>query len=140
MRHHLRSRLEVAKTLAAGPVPVTYLRAAIILGSGSASFEILRSLVERLPVMLAPSWVRTHCQPIGIRNVLGYLSACLNHPETAGQTYDIGGPDILTYEELFQLYAQVAGLPRRIILPVPLLSPNLSGCGCASSPRYLRRW
>jgi len=126
LSHHLRSRLEVARILRAGPVPVTYLRAAIILGSGSASFEILRSLVERLPVMLTPRWVHTRCQPISIRNVLGYLLGCLQHPETAGETYDIGGPDILTYEELFQLYAEVAGLPRRIIIPVPFLTPGLS--------------
>lgn len=126
LSHHLRSRLETAKALASGPVPVTYLRAAAILGAGSASYEILRSLVERLPVMLTPRWVRTRCQPISVRNVLEYLAGCLEHPETAGQTYDIGGLDILTYEDLFQLYAEVAGLRRRIIIPVPLLSPRLS--------------
>lgn len=126
LSHHLRSRLEVANLLRAGPVPVTYLRAAIILGSGSASFEILRSLVERLPVMLTPRWVHTRCQPISIRNVLGYLRGCLDHPETAGQTYDIGGPDIVTYAQLLQLYAEVAGLPRRLIIAVPLLTPGLS--------------
>lgn len=126
LSHHLRSRLETAKALASGPVPVTYLRAAAILGAGSASYEILRSLVERLPVMLTPRWVRTKCQPISVRNVLEYLVGCLEHPETTGQTYDIGGPDILTYEDLFQLYAEVAGLRRRIIIPVPLMSPGLS--------------
>lgn len=126
LSHHLRSRLETARVLAAGSVPVTYLRAAAILGAGSASYEIMRSLAERLPAMLTPRWVRTRCQPISIRDVLGYLAGCLEHPETAGQTYDIGGPDILTYEELFQLYAQVAGLPRRLIVPVPLLTPRLS--------------
>ncbi len=126
LSHHLRSRLEVAGILRSSRALVTYLRAAIILGSGSASFEILRSLVERLPVMLAPAWVRTRCQPISIRNVLGYLAGCLEHPETAGQTYDIGGPDIVSYDELFQIYAQVAGLHRRIIIPLPFLSPGLS--------------
>ncbi|WP_243439215.1 SDR family oxidoreductase [Fundidesulfovibrio soli] len=126
LSHHLRSRLETAKALASGPVPVTFLRAAIILGAGSASFEILRNLAERLPIMITPSWVRTLCQPISIRNVLEYLAGCLEHPETAGQTYDIGGPDVLAYGELFQLYAQVAGLRRRIIIPVPFLSPRLS--------------
>lgn len=126
LSHHLRSRLQTGRILAEGPVPVTFLRAAAILGAGSASFELMRSLSGRLPVMITPRWVRTRCQPISIRNVLDYLAGCLEHPETAGQTYDIGGPDILTYEELFQLYAQVAGLPRRIIIPVPFLTPRLS--------------
>ena len=127
LSHHLRSRLETAKVLVSGPVPVTYLRAAAILGAGSASYELLRSLVEHLPIMITPRWVHTRCQPISIRNVLDYLAGCLEHPETAGQTYDIGGPDILTYEDLFQLYAEVAGLRKRLIIPVPFLSPWLSG-------------
>lgn len=126
LSHHLRSRLETAKALASGPVPVTFLRAAAILGAGSASYEMLRSLVEHLPVMLTPRWVRTRCQPISIRNVLDYLAGCLDHPETSGQTYDIGGPDIVTYEELFQLYAEVAGLRRRVIIPIPFLSLGIS--------------
>ncbi|GFK93809.1 3 beta-hydroxysteroid dehydrogenase/Delta 5--_4-isomerase [Fundidesulfovibrio magnetotacticus] len=126
LSHHLRSRHRTAHNLARAGVPVTHLRAAAILGAGSASYEILRSLVERLPVMITPRWVHTRCQPISVRDVLDYLAACLEHPETAGQTYDIGGPDVLTYEDLFQLYAQVAGLPRRIIVPVPLLTPRLS--------------
>ncbi len=126
LSHHLRSRLETARALASGPVPVTFLRAAIILGAGSASFEILRALVERLPVMITPRWVRTRCQPISIRDVLEYLAGCLEHPETTGQTYDIGGPDVMPYGELFQLYARAAGLPRRLIIPVPFLSPRLS--------------
>ncbi|WP_243361844.1 SDR family oxidoreductase [Fundidesulfovibrio terrae] len=126
LSHHLRSRLETAKALASGPVPVTFLRAAAILGAGSASYEILRSLVERLPVMLTPRWVHTRCQPISIRDVLDYLAGCLEHPETVGQTYDIGGPDILTYEDLFHLYAEVAGLKKRLIIPVPFLSTALS--------------
>ncbi|MFZ5426732.1 MAG: DUF2867 domain-containing protein [Thermodesulfobacteriota bacterium] len=126
LSHHLRSRLDTARILASGPVPVTYLRAAAILGAGSASYELLRALVEHLPVMITPRWVRTRCQPISIRNVLDYLAGCLEHPGTAGQTYDIGGPDILDYERLFQLYAEVAGLPRRVIIPVPFLTPKLS--------------
>jgi len=126
LSHHLRSRLETAKILASGTVPVTYLRAAAILGAGSASYELMRALVEHLPVMITPRWVHTRCQPISIRNVLDYLAGCLDHPETAGQTYDIGGPDILTYEDLFHLYAEVAGLRRRVIIPVPLLTPKLS--------------
>lgn len=127
LSHHLRSRHATARALASGPVPVTHLRAAMILGAGSASYEILRSLAERLPVMLTPRWVRTRCQPISIRDVLSYLAGCLDHPETAGQTYDIGGPDILTYADLFQLYAATAGLPKRIVVPVPFLTPRLSG-------------
>jgi uncharacterized protein YbjT (DUF2867 family) len=123
---HLRSRIEVARILQAGPVPTTFLRAAMILGSGSASFEILRYLVERLPVMTTPSWVRTPAQPIAIRNVLHYLQGCLEHDEVKGRTFDIGGPDILTYQQLMEIYAQEAGLPRRWIIPVPVLTPRLS--------------
>jgi uncharacterized protein YbjT (DUF2867 family)/uncharacterized protein YndB with AHSA1/START domain len=127
LSHHLRSRHATARALASGPVAVTHLRAAMILGAGSASYELLRSLAERLPVMLTPRWVRTRCQPISIRDVLEYLVGCLEHPETAGQTYDIGGPDVLAYEDLFQLYAATAGLPKRLIIPVPFLTPRLSG-------------
>ncbi|EHJ47344.1 NAD-dependent epimerase/dehydratase family protein [Solidesulfovibrio carbinoliphilus subsp. oakridgensis] len=123
---HLRSRHEVGKILGYGRVPVTHLRAAMILGSGSASFEIMRYLVDRLPAMVAPRWVRNRCQPIAVTDVLGYLADCLAEPRTVGQTFDIGGPDVLTYAEIFALYARVAGLPRRIIIPVPLLSPRLS--------------
>ncbi|HDQ40296.1 MAG TPA: SDR family oxidoreductase [Desulfonatronum sp.] len=123
---HLRSRLEVAKVLEQTGVPVTFLRAALIIGSGSASFEILRYLTERLPVMVTPRWVRTQCQPIAVSNVIEYLAGCLERPETSGQTYDIGGPDILTYEQMFQIYARIAGLRPRLILPVPLLTPRLS--------------
>ena len=97
---HLRSRMEVAEILQSGPVPTTDLRTPMILGSGSASFEILRYLVERLPVMTTPRWVRSLNQPIAIRNVITYLVGCLEHDETIGQTFDIGGPDILTYRDL----------------------------------------
>jgi uncharacterized protein YbjT (DUF2867 family) len=126
MSHHLESRAEVGRILQDGAMPVTWLRAAMILGSGSASFEILRYLAERLPVMTTPRWVRSLVQPIAITNVLGYLAGCLEHGQTAGQTYDICGPDVLTYEELFQIYAAEAGLARRLIIPVPLLTPKLS--------------
>lgn len=126
LSHHLKSRHEVAKILSYGRVPLTHLRAAMILGSGSASFEIMRYLVDRLPAMVAPRWVRTRCQPIAITDVLGYLADCLDAPETVGQTFDIGGPDILSYADIFRLYAEVAGLRRRVILPVPLFSPRLS--------------
>lgn len=126
LSEHLGSRREVEKILASGAVPVTVFRAAMIIGSGSASFEILRYLVERLPVMITPRWVRTPCQPIAVRNVLHYLTACLAEPATVGQTIDIGGPEVVTYEELMQTMAQVRGLPRRLILPIPLLTPRLS--------------
>ncbi|MFC1814865.1 SDR family oxidoreductase [Thermodesulfobacteriota bacterium] len=123
---HLRSRIEVANILKSGPVPTTDLRAPMILGSGSASFEILRYLVERLPIMTTPRWVRSFNQPIAIRNVITYLTGCLEHDQTTGQTYDIGGPDILTYRDLLDIYAGEAHLPRRLIIPVPVLTPTLS--------------
>jgi len=123
---HLRSRMEVAEILQAGPVPTTDLRTPMILGSGSASFEIMRYLVERLPVMTTPRWVRSLNQPIAIRNVITYLVGCLEHDETIGQTYDIGGPDILTYRDLLDMYAEEAGLPKRLIIPVPVLTTGLS--------------
>lgn len=126
LSHHLRSRHEVAKILTYGRVPVTHLRAAMILGTGSASFEIMRYLVDRLPVMVVPRWVRSRCQPIAISDVLGYLVDCLAEPRTIGDTFDIGGPDVLPYLEIFHIYAREAGLPRRLIIPVPMLSPRLS--------------
>jgi uncharacterized protein YbjT (DUF2867 family) len=123
---HLQSRIEVAEILQAGPVPTTDLRTPMILGSGSASFEILRYLVERLPAMTTPRWVRSLNQPIAIRNVITYLIGCLEHEETSGQTYDIGGPDILTYRDLLDIYAEEAHLSKRLIIPVPVLTPTLS--------------
>jgi uncharacterized protein YbjT (DUF2867 family) len=123
---HLQSRIEVAEILQAGSVPTTDLRTPMILGSGSASFEILRYLVERLPAMTTPRWVHSLNQPIAIRDVIAYLIGCLEHAETSGQTYDIGGPDILTYRDLLDIYAEEAGLPKRLIVPVPVLTPTLS--------------
>lgn len=123
---HLRSRLEVSQILSSGPVPATVLRAAMIIGAGSVSFEILKHLVKRLPVMITPRWVRTKNQPIAISNVIAYLTGCLDHDETAGQTYDIGGNEILTYADLMRVYASVAGLRNRFIIPVPVLTPYLS--------------
>lgn len=123
---HLASRREVERVLSAGPVPVTTLRAAMIIGSGSASFEILRYLAERLPVLVTPRWVRTESQPISIRNVLHYLVRCLAVPETIGRTLEIGGSDIVTYQTLLQIMAEERGLGRRIIIPVPVLTPFLS--------------
>ena len=98
----------------------------MILGAGSASFEILRYLADRLPILLAPRWVDTPVQPIGIRNVLTYLQGCLEHDEVLGQIFDIGGPEIVSYRKLFKIYAEEARLPRRWIIPVPFLSPRFS--------------
>jgi uncharacterized protein YbjT (DUF2867 family) len=126
LSEHLTSRIEVARILQSGRVPTTDLRAPMILGSGSASFEIMRYLVEHLPVMTTPRWVRSLNQPIAISNVIGYLVGCLEHPETAGETYDIGGPDIMTYHRLLEIYAEEAGLRKRVIIPVPVLTPTLS--------------
>lgn len=123
---HLASRREVERLLAAGSVPVTVLRAAMIIGSGSASFEILRYLAERLPVLVTPRWVRTECQPISISDVLHYLVQCLAVAETSGRTLEIGGPDIVSYHRLLQMMAEERGLPRRLIIPVPVLTPRLS--------------
>ena len=126
LSRHLRSRREVGEILARGKTPLTWLRAAMILGSGSASFEILRYLADRMPVMFTPRWVKSACQPIAVSNVVDYLAGCLENPATAGLTLDIGGPDVLSYAALFQLYAEVAGLPKRRIVPVPFFSPALS--------------
>lgn len=123
---HLSSRHEVGQVLASTGVPVTEFRAAVIIGSGSVSFEMLRYLTQVLPVMTTPRWVRTRCQPIAIRDVLSFLIAGLEDDGTGRVIYEIGGPDILTYEEMMQTYAEVAGLPRRVIVPVPVLSPGLS--------------
>ena len=121
---HLQSRAEVAQILQEGPVPVTVFRAGMILGSGSTSFEILRYLVERLPVMITPRWLQTPSQPIAIRNVLHYLIACLSTAGTVGRTFDIGGPTVVTYKELMDTYARQAGLSPRLIVPVPVFTPN----------------
>jgi len=126
MSEHLRSRHEVGNILQSGPVPATVLRAAMILGSGSASFEILRYLVERLPVMITPRWVHSPCQPISISSVLKYLQGCLDNDDTLGQTFDIGDNEVLTYRQIIDIYAEEAGLPKRWIIPVPVLTPKLS--------------
>jgi uncharacterized protein YbjT (DUF2867 family) len=123
---HLRSRHEVASILKSGPVPTTLLRSAMILGSGSASFEMLRYLVDRMPIMFTPPWVHTPVQPISIRNVLNYLVGCLDRDETVGQTFDIGGPDVLTYAGLIEIYTEVAGLKPRRIMPLPFITPRMS--------------
>ncbi|MFI5804082.1 SDR family oxidoreductase [Streptomyces sp. NPDC051561] len=123
---HLRSRAEVGRILLDSGVPTAALRAAVIIGSGSASFEMLRYLTERLPLMVTPSWVRTRIQPVAVRDVLRLLVGCAKLPEDLNRTFDVGGPDILTYRDMMQRYARAAGLPRRLILPVPVLTPALS--------------
>lgn len=123
---HLRSRAEVGDILLASGVPTVALRAAVILGSGSASFEMLRYLTERLPVMVTPAWVDTRVQPIAVRDVLHYLVGALDVPSSVSRPFDIGGPDVLTYREMMQRFAAVAGLPRRRILGTRFLSPSLS--------------
>ena len=125
LSRHLRSRHEVGRVLAGGPVPVTELRAALIIGSGSASFEMLRYLVEVLPVMVTPRWVDNRCQPIAIRDVLSWLVAA-GRRQAASEVVEVGGPDVVSYREMMQIYAEAAGLPRRLVLPVPVLSPRLS--------------
>jgi hypothetical protein len=122
----LRSRAEVGRILLNSGVPTAELRAAVIIGSGSASFEMLRYLTERLPVMVTPSWVRTRIQPIAVRDVLRYLVGAATLPADVSRSFDIGGPDIVTYREMMQRYAAVAGLPKRLIVPVPVLTPGLS--------------
>jgi uncharacterized protein YbjT (DUF2867 family) len=125
LSRHLSSRLAVENELKKSEIAYTILRAAIIIGSGSASFEIIRDLTEKLPVMIAPKWVNTHCQPIGIRDVLSYLGGILMNEKAFNQTFDIGGPDILTYKEMMLGYARSRNL-KRWIITVPLLTPRLS--------------
>ncbi len=126
LSEHLRSRAEIAGVLSSGKAKATILRAAIIIGAGGASFEMLRYLVERLPVMITPRWVQTRIQPIAIRDVLAYLVGCLMNEETAGLDFDIGGPEIFTYAEMMQKYAEARGLAKRFIIRVPVLTPLLS--------------
>lgn len=126
LSEHLRSRAEVGRILLDSGVPATVLQAGIVIGSGSASFEMLRYLTERLPVMVVPRWVHTKIQPIAIRDVLHYLAGCADMPANVNRTFDIGGPDVMTYLDMMQRYARVAGLSRRRIVPVPVLSPTLS--------------
>ncbi len=124
LSHHLASRHQVGAELARHGIPVTEFRAAIVIGSGSASFEILRHLTERLPVMITPRWVATRCQPIAIGDVVSYLVEALDHPEATG-IIEIGGPDVLSYGEMMLRYAHLRGL-RRLMIPVPVLTPKLS--------------
>jgi uncharacterized protein YbjT (DUF2867 family) len=122
---HLTSRRNVESILASGSFPLTTLRAGIIIGSGSASFEIIRDLVEKLPVMIAPRWLETKSQPIAIRNVIEFLSGILLNEATYHKSYDIGGPDIITYKEMLLRFASVRGLKRWVGI-VPVMTPKLS--------------
>ncbi len=122
---HLASRQEVGDVLRASGVPVTEFRAAIVVGAGSISFEMIRYLTERLPIMITPRWVTTRCQPIAIENVLDYLVLGLTEPRAVGRTFEIGGPDVLTYGDMMRGYAAVRGL-KRCLIRVPVLTPRLS--------------
>ena len=122
---HLTSRKNVETILSTGTFPLTTLKAGIIVGSGSASFEIIRDLVEKLPFMIAPRWLNTKCQPIAIRNVIEFLNAVAGQTETFNKSYDIGGPDILNYKEMLLRFASIRGLKRRIVV-VPVMTPRIS--------------
>ena len=122
---HLRSRQECGQALRAGGVAVTEFRAAVVVGAGSISFEMIRYLVERLPVMVCPRWLYSHVQPIAVDDLLDYLVAALDTPSCRGRTIEVGGKDVTTYEGLMLDYARARGL-RRLLLPVPVLTPRLS--------------
>ena len=122
---HLSSRKNVEEILSSSTYALTTLRAGIIVGSGSASFEIIRDLVEKMPVMIAPRWLNTRCQPIAIRNVIQFLSGVMLKPETFNRSFDIGGPEILTYKEMLLRFAKIRGLPRWIGI-LPIMTPRLS--------------
>lgn len=126
LSEHLASRLQVGRILGEGEIPVTILRAAVIIGAGGASFEMIRHIVERMPVIFCPREIDTRCQPISVANVIDYLMGCLADERTAGLTMDIGGPDVITYRGLMELYARVRGL-KRAIIRTPGLSPDTYG-------------
>ncbi len=122
---HLRSRLEVGEILGSGPAPATVLRAGLVIGAGSASWIMLLSLVRRLPIMLTPRWVDTRTQPIAIADVISYLMAARDNPQTASKSYEIGGPDVLTYRQMMERTAAILG-KHPLIVGVPVLTPQLS--------------
>ena len=123
---HLKSRLETGEALREAGVPVIEFRASIVIGAGSLSFEMIRALVERLPVMICPRWVDTSTQPIAIDDVLAYLRGALDLPDGRGAVFEIGGPEVVSYGDMMREYARLRGL-RRLLLPVPVLTPRLSG-------------
>jgi uncharacterized protein YbjT (DUF2867 family) len=125
LSEHLASRREVAEILSKAAFATTTLRAAVIIGAGGASFEMIRSLVESLPVMITPRWVSTRCQPIAVGDVIRYLVGCLDVESTAGETFDIGGPEILSYLEMMKLFGRIRN-KSQLIIPVPFLTPRLS--------------
>ena len=125
LSEHIRSRLNVEKIFKESQIPTTIVKAGIIIGSGSASFEIIRDLVEKLPIMVAPKWVNNLCQPISIHDVIYYLSSVLLHPKCLNETFEIGGPDILTYRDMLYGLAKARKL-KRWIIPIPFLTPKLS--------------
>jgi uncharacterized protein YbjT (DUF2867 family) len=122
---HLRSRIETAKSLASGSVPVTTLRAAVVVGKGSAGFETIVALVDRLPAMVAPRWVSTQTQPIALDDVVRYLARVAGLPDAVGEDFDVGGPEVLTYRSMIERIARIRGR-RPVIVEVPVLSPRLS--------------
>jgi uncharacterized protein YbjT (DUF2867 family) len=123
---HLRSRAETGDVLRAGGVPVIEFRASVVIGAGSLSFQMIQALVERLPVMVCPRWVATPTQPIAIDDVLAYLVAALDLPDVGSRVFEIGGPEVVSYGDMMREYARIRGL-RRLLLPVPVLTPRLSG-------------
>jgi uncharacterized protein YbjT (DUF2867 family) len=122
---HLRSRLETGRALASGAVPLTTLRAAVVVGKDSAAFETIVALVDRLPVMVAPRWVSTPTQPIALADTVRYLAAVAGREETIGESYDLGGPEVMTYRQMIERVAGIRG-KRRVIIEVPVLTPFLS--------------
>jgi uncharacterized protein YbjT (DUF2867 family) len=122
---HLRSRSETATVLGSGSTPLTTLRAAMVIGAGSAAFETIRALVDRLPAMVCPRWVSVPTQPIALRDVVAYLAGVVGVSESFGQTYDIGGPEVMTYREMIERIARFRGKRPRIV-EVPVLTPRLS--------------
>jgi uncharacterized protein YbjT (DUF2867 family) len=125
LSEHLASRMEVANILKEGTFQTTVLRAPVIIGAGGASYEMIKSLVEKLPVMITPRWVSTRTQPIAVADVISYLVGCLGEERTAGDTFDIGGPEILSYRNMMERFARIEG-KTIMIFPVPLLSLKLS--------------
>lgn len=127
LSEHLASRVEVGQIFVDAPVPAAVLQAGVVLGDGSASFDMLRHLTERLPAMVAPRWLRNRIQPIAIADVVHYLVGCADLPPETNRTFDIGGPEVLTYAQMIQRYAAVVGLRPRWIATVPVLTPRLAG-------------
>ncbi len=125
LSEHLASRLEVAHILMKGAFSTTFLRAPVIIGAGGSSYEMIKAMVERLPVMITPRWVSTRTQPIAVDDVINYLVGCLREERTAGETLDIGGPEVLSYREMMERFARLEG-KTNLILPVPFFSLKLS--------------